>query len=92
MGNTADRGAGRAGGAPGLRLAHVKPHGALYNVAARDASVAEAIARAVAVLDAELTVLGLSGSRLIAAAQAAGLVAERSFADRRYQATANCFT
>ncbi len=72
----------------GLRLAHVKPHGALYNVAARDAGVAEAIARAVAAFDAELVVLGLSGSRLIAAAQAAGLgVLNEAFADRRYQAT-----
>ena len=72
----------------GLRLAHVKPHGALYNVAARDAGVAEAIAQAVAALDAGLIVLGLSGSRLIAAAQAAGLgVLNEAFADRRYQAT-----
>lgn len=72
----------------GLRLAHVKPHGALYHVAARDAGVAGAIAGAVAALDAGLIVLGLSGSRLIAAAQAAGLgVLNEAFADRRYLAT-----
>jgi UPF0271 protein len=69
----------------GLRLAHVKPHGALYNVAARDADVARAIARAVAVLDPSLALVGLAGSQLIAAGQAAGLtVLNEAFADRRY--------
>jgi UPF0271 protein len=71
----------------GLRLAHVKPHGALYNVAARDAAVAQAIARAVAALDPALLLVGLAGSRLITAGQAAGLgVLNEAFADRRYQA------
>jgi len=70
----------------GLRLAHVKPHGALYNVAARDAAVAQAIARAVAAFDPALVLVGLSGSQLIAAGQAAGLaVLKEAFADRRYQ-------
>ena len=70
----------------GLRLAHVKPHGALYNVAARDASVARAIARAVAALDPSLALVGLAGSQLVAAGQAAGLaVLNEAFADRRYQ-------
>ena len=70
----------------GLRLAHVKPHGALYNVAARDAGVARAIARAVAALDPALLLVGLAGSQLIAAGQAAGLaVLNEAFADRRYQ-------
>ena len=70
----------------GLRLAHVKPHGALYNVAASDMRVARAIARAVAVLDPALTLVGLAGSPLIAAGQAAGLaVLNEAFADRRYQ-------
>ena len=70
----------------GLRLAHVKPHGALYNVAARDAGVARAIARAVAALDPALALVGLSGSKLIAAGQSAGLaVLHEAFADRRYQ-------
>jgi 5-oxoprolinase (ATP-hydrolysing) subunit A len=69
----------------GLRLAHVKPHGALYNVAARDAAVARAIARAVAAVDPALVVIGLAGSQLIAAGQAAGLpVLNEAFADRRY--------
>jgi len=70
----------------GLRLTHVKPHGALYNVAARNAGVARAIARAVAALDPSLALLGLADSRLIAAGQAAGLaVLNEAFADRRYQ-------
>jgi UPF0271 protein len=70
----------------GLRLAHVKPHGALYNMAARDAGVARAIAQAVAALDPALMLVGLSGSQLIAAGQAAGLaVLHEAFADRRYQ-------
>ena len=72
----------------GLRLAHVKPHGALYNVAAQDAGVARAIARAVAAFDPALALVGLSGSRLIEAGQAAGLVVlNEAFADRRYQAS-----
>lgn len=70
----------------GLRLQHVKPHGALYNVAAQDASVARAVARAVVALDPALTLVGLSGSHLIAAGRAAGLaVLSEAFADRRYQ-------
>lgn len=68
-----------------VRLAHVKPHGALYNVAARDAGVARAIARAVAAVDPALVLVGLAGSQLIAAGQAAGLaVLNEAFADRRY--------
>ncbi|MDP3584047.1 MAG: 5-oxoprolinase subunit PxpA [Thiobacillus sp.] len=68
-----------------LRLAHVKPHGALYNVAARDAGVARAIARAVAAVDPALALVGLAGSQLIVAGQAAGLpVLNEAFADRRY--------
>jgi UPF0271 protein len=70
----------------GLRLVHVKPHGALYNVAARDAAVARAIARAVAAVDPSLALVGLAGSELIAAGEAAGLaVLNEAFADRRYQ-------
>ncbi len=70
----------------GIRLVHVKPHGALYNVAARDAGVARAIARAVAALDPALALVGLSGSELVAAGQGAGLtVLHEAFADRRYQ-------
>lgn len=69
----------------GVRLAHVKPHGALYNVAARDARAARAIARAVALFDPSLLLVGLAGSQLIKAGQAAGLaVLNEAFADRRY--------
>jgi UPF0271 protein len=73
--------------ARGARLAHVKPHGALYNMAAARAPLAEAIARAVRDVDRALMLFGLAGSRLIAAARSAGLVAvEEVFADRRYAA------
>jgi UPF0271 protein len=71
----------------GLRLAHVKPHGALYNVAARDAGVAAAIAAAAAALDPGLVLIGLSGSCLIDAGRAAGLkTLNEAFVDRRYRA------
>lgn len=70
----------------GMRLAHVKPHGALYNVAARDAEVAQAIATAVAAFDPALLLVGQAGSQLVLAGQAAGLgVLNEAFADRRYQ-------
>jgi UPF0271 protein len=69
------------------RLHHVKAHGALYNVAARDRAVADAISRAVLAVDPQLAVFGLAGGEQIASAQAYGLrgVAE-VFADRGYQA------
>jgi UPF0271 protein len=71
----------------GLRLAHVKPHGALYNLAACDAEVAAAIAGAVAALDSGLALIGLSGSSLVEAGRAAGLrTLAEAFADRRYRA------
>ena len=71
----------------GLRLAHVKPHGALYNTAAQDERVARAIARGVAVLDPALILLGLSGAQLIAAGRGAVCrVVKATFADRRYRA------
>lgn len=73
--------------AEGLRLAHVKPHGALYNLAAVDATVAEAIARAVAAFDPGLVLFGLSGSQLPEAGVRLGLrVAHEAFAERRYEA------
>jgi len=73
--------------AAGTRLAHVKPHGALYNMAARDASLARAIADAVQQFDPQLHLFGLAGSALTDAGNAIGLatVAE-AFADRRYLA------
>jgi 5-oxoprolinase (ATP-hydrolysing) subunit A len=71
----------------GLRLAHVKPHGALYNVAAQDRNVAQAIVQAVAAFDPGLALVGLAGSQLVAAGRAAGLIVlNEAFADRRYQA------
>jgi 5-oxoprolinase (ATP-hydrolysing) subunit A len=71
----------------GGRLAHVKAHGALYNMAAKDAALAGAIARAVADFDPTLVLFGLSGSALIRAGRDAGLkVANEVFADRTYQA------
>ncbi|HMQ03879.1 MAG TPA: 5-oxoprolinase subunit PxpA [Pyrinomonadaceae bacterium] len=70
----------------GTRLNHVKPHGALYNKAARNALLAETIARAVHDLDPDLILYGLSGSESIKAAKAAGLpTASEVFADRTYQ-------
>jgi len=70
----------------GLRLVHVKPHGALYNVASHDAGVARAVAQAVAALDPALVLVGLSGSQLIEAGLEVGLsVLNEAFADRRYQ-------
>jgi UPF0271 protein len=71
----------------GARLHHVKPHGALYNLAARERDVAQAIARAVRRFDPALRLYGLSGSEATAAAEAAGLrVAHEVFAERRYEA------
>ncbi len=73
--------------AAGARLAHVKPHGALYNMAARDRALADAIARAVHAFDPRLRLFGLAGSALIDAGKALGLpVAAEAFADRRYLA------
>ncbi len=73
--------------AQGARLHHVKPHGALYNMAARDASLADAIARAVKAVDASLALFGLAGSALLEAGARAGLrTASEVFADRGYQA------
>ena len=73
--------------AEGGRLAHVKPHGALYNRAAIDPATAEPIARAVARLDPDLRLVGPPGSALTAAGIAAGLVClSEGFADRAYEA------
>ncbi|MCF7223195.1 5-oxoprolinase subunit PxpA [Marilutibacter chinensis] len=71
----------------GVRLAHVKPHGALYNMAARDAAIAGAIAEAVAEFDPDLALYGLSGSALTAAGETNGLrVVHEVFAERGYGA------
>lgn len=71
----------------GVRLEHVKAHGALYNAAAKDRALADAIAKAVYDYDKNLILLALSGSEMINAAKAAGLrYACEVFADRAYEA------
>jgi UPF0271 protein len=71
--------------AQGGQLHHVKPHGALYNQAARDPALAEAIVRAVRDFDSDLVFFGLAGSKMIDVARQAGLqVKEEVFADRGY--------
>ncbi|WP_375418076.1 LamB/YcsF family protein [uncultured Hymenobacter sp.] len=73
--------------AEGGQLHHLKPHGALYNMAATSAPLAEAIAEAVYKVQPELTLYGLAGSELIWAGEKLGLrVAHEVFADRTYQA------
>ena len=73
--------------AAGAELVHVKPHGALYNLAARDRPLAEAIARAVARFSRQLILVGLANSLLVEAGLEAGLpVAREAFADRAYEA------
>ncbi len=68
-------------------LAHVKPHGALYNMAARDAALADAIAVATRDVDAALILVGLAGSELPRAGERAGLrVAHEAFVERSYEA------
>lgn len=71
----------------GARVSYVKPHGALYNQAARETVVADAIAEAVFGLDACLRIYGLAGGALLEAGRARGLrVVSEVFADRTYQA------
>ena len=71
----------------GVRLQHVKAHGALYNMACRDEALAEAIAKAVVAFDPTLVLFGLPGSALLQAGLDAGLpVAAEAFADRAYHA------
>lgn len=73
--------------AAGTRLRHVKPHGALYNMSARDPVIADAVAEAIAGFDPTLILVGLSGSESIKAAERRGLrAAHEVFADRRYRA------
>ena len=72
--------------AEGVSLQHVKPHGALYNMAARDGELSAAIVRAVKAFDPSLTLFAPSGSRLLEAGLAGGLrVAAEAFADRAYE-------
>lgn len=73
--------------AAGAQLSHVKPHGALYNQAARDPALAGAIAAAVHDADPGLRLFGLAGSALVEAGERLGLaVAHEVFAERRYDA------
>ncbi|ANN79718.1 LamB/YcsF family protein [Bordetella flabilis] len=70
----------------GARLHHVKAHGALYNMAAKDRKLSEAICRAIRDVDASLVMYGLAGSEHVRAAAEVGLpVAQEVFGDRSYQ-------
>jgi 5-oxoprolinase (ATP-hydrolysing) subunit A len=71
--------------ARGVELAHVKPHGALYNQAAKDRALALAIARGVARFSRSLALVGLAGSLLVEMGVEAGLqVGNEAFPDRAY--------
>ncbi len=71
----------------GASVRHVKPHGALYNMAARNTLLADAVAQAVYEADPRLVLFGLAGSALVRAGRSCGLeVAGEAFADRTYQA------
>lgn len=73
-------------GSEGVRLSHVKAHGALYNMASRDRTLADAIARAVHAFDPGLVLFGLPASELLQAGDRLGLrVASEGFADRAYE-------
>jgi len=72
--------------AEGVKLQHVKAHGELFNVAAKDPELAGAIVRAVAAFDASLILFVFPASKILEAARAAGLrVAQEIFADRAYE-------
>ena len=70
----------------GIQMHHIKPHGALYNMAARDISMARTIVAAIKSVDSNIILYGLSGSHLITEAAALNLKnASEVFADRSYQ-------
>jgi UPF0271 protein len=72
-------------GAERARLTHVKPHGALYNRAARDSKAARAVAEAIRETDRELVLLGLAASEMMRAAARAGIrFVSEAFVDRAY--------
>ena len=74
----------------GARVGHVKPHGALYNQAARERELAAAIAAGVARWRKDVVLVGLAGSVMLEEFRAAGFgVAAEAFADRRYEAGGN---
>lgn len=73
--------------AQGVKLQHCKPHGALYNMAAKDMELSLAIAEGIAEVDKDIILMGLAGSKLLEAGRKAGLrVASEVFADRAYKA------
>jgi UPF0271 protein len=73
--------------AAGVRMQHVKPHGALTNTAQHDEAIAQAIVAGVVAFGADLLLFAMPGSKLLTAAEAAGLrVAREAFADRAYNA------
>lgn len=70
-----------------IPLSYVKPHGALYNQAAKDSALAHLIAHTIKQFDPTLALMGLSGSLMLSVAQAEGLdIISEVFADRRYLA------
>lgn len=72
--------------AQGMVLQHVKPHGAMYNMAAKDYALSKAICEAIYEFDKNLIVLALSGGELVRAAKDMGLrTAQEVFADRAYE-------
>ncbi len=72
--------------AVGIKIQHVKPHGALYNMAARDLELARAVAAACAEVDRNLILVGLHGSALVKAGRELSLkVAQEAFLDRAYK-------
>lgn len=72
--------------ASGIRLQHVKPHGALYNMAAKDPALARAICEGIQACDESLILLGLAGSQMLVQAKELGLpCASEVFADRAYE-------
>ncbi|MGB5946925.1 LamB/YcsF family protein [Paenisporosarcina sp.] len=72
--------------AEGAEMQHVKPHGALFNMAATDGALAEAIAEAVYAINPQLILFGLSGSEIVKAGEKIGLrTANEVFSDRTYQ-------
>lgn len=72
--------------ANGIRMQHVKPHGAMYNMAGKDEALAAAICEGICEVDPDLILLGLSGSKMLEAAGKTGLKsAKEVFADRAYE-------
>lgn len=72
--------------ANGIRMKHVKPHGALYNMAAKDINLALAICEGIKQVDPDLILLALSGSQMIEAAKLTGIKSvSEVFADRAYK-------